>query len=157
MLTRLAAITLLTIAGCRAESDVISGTAIRDSIRVSQLRHPDSILPVGQFVPGPWRELYIFEPYTPKSAVARCLGAAHAPSTEGIESRDDIHLLIIRRQDGELVSRAVPRGSPEFDPSGASAVYSSTATFRVGRDSAQASWTITPFTGLLRRCAPEHA
>jgi hypothetical protein len=140
------------IAGCHRDAAIPDSATISASLSAAASSARDSVIVIRHAVPGSWREVYVFAPYSSDAFIARCLGAPiDARDDQGISHRDDIHLLVFRLPDSSLVRRAIAR-KPDFDPESFSRVYDTRAAFKL-RPSSDGSWlTLVPVAGLIRRC-----
>ena len=151
-------IALVAAQGCNHDSRIASGKEIRATLSELRRSRADSPLSIQEIVPGDWSRLYVFAPYTPASVISKCLGGADKPpATEGIESRDDITLLVMRFADGSRVSRAVPRGDPDFVPHTVGAAYAPAAEFGVRREPNHDWSVLVPTAEPIQQCLPAPA
>jgi hypothetical protein len=98
------------VVGCEENlagvSDVELATALQTAVR----GNPDTKVRLDAIAPGAWSTVYVFGPYTPRALIDRCMAySSIRPDVHGIESRDDIELLIFRGASGGSHSVAVPR------------------------------------------------
>jgi hypothetical protein len=143
------AVLVLALA-CSPTDHVVSSAAVRDSLAAAHGRGESEVSAV-QIAPGTWRELFIFSPYTPPEVIRRCAGGGRSVDDHGLASRDDIDLLVFRFADGQTVSRAVPRGAPDFGAAVWNARYGRTARFRVASGDATTS-SLVPLSGRIGPC-----
>ena len=146
--TRMALAALL--GGCGAgDGGPRASTRLQAAIAEQVRQGPGSRVVLAELVESSWQRVYIFGPYTPLKTLRDSLGLADDATArqqgKGIDSRDDVTLLVFWFPDGRLESVALPRAQGDFGPELVGRSYErSEARFRV-RPSPAGSWgTIGP-------------
>jgi hypothetical protein len=94
--------------------------------------------------------LFIFGPYTSIAQARHCLGAFAPDLLKGLESRDDINVIVFRMADGRLKSVAVLRAVGDFVPEAIGRSYAlEQAEFVVARS---AEWSVLAPVGDVPTC-----
>jgi hypothetical protein len=102
-------------------------------------RGPGSRVSLAAIVPTATR-IFIFGPYTALEDARRCMGSSAPDVLRGLESRDDVNVLVFQISDGQLRSVAVSRAAGDFSPDAVGRVYAPhEAEFVVQRS---AEWSV---------------
>ena len=94
-------------------------------------------------------------PYTTPARIERCLGSpVPAHLSRGIESRDDVNLLVFTYAGSAPQSVVLPRSAGDFGPEAVDQVYARTEATFVVRTVPTGSWgELVPARDLTLRCS----
>jgi len=144
----------LALAGCRAAVGHVSAQRLEAGLATAQRRGAGTRVALGDVAGSGWQQVYVFGPYTPAAAVARCLGREAGAETQGIESRDDATLLVFQFPGGRVQGVAVRRSAGDFAPEALRRAYSPEQAVFVVRRPPTGSWgDLAPAGGLTNRCS----
>jgi len=128
------------------------GPSTRDVERLlaaAKQKGPGTRVSLAQVAPEATR-LFIFGPYTSIAQARHCLGPFAPDLLKGLESRDDINVIVFRMADGRLKSVAVLRAFGDFVPEAIGRSYAlEQAEFVVGRS---AEWSVLAPVGDVPTC-----
>lgn len=143
---------MLILGGC--SSPRVDAKALADSLAQALAEGPGAEVRLEDAVPSDWRVVTIVGPYTSPEALRRCLGNnGSRVRTYGIESRDDVVLLVFTFPDGEHQSVAVPRSAADFGPEAVDRRYDRAQARFAVRVPTEGSWgRLAPANGILGRC-----
>jgi hypothetical protein len=109
---------------------------------------------VDSVLPGDWQSLYVFGPYTPAAAIERCIGMR--VGDHGLESRDDVHLIVLQMAPDHVASFTIPLRSANFD-SGVTGVRYDRPVSLVACGSGRSSRRFTAANGDSHPCPSDAA
>jgi hypothetical protein len=110
---------------------------------------------LASIVTSDWTQVGVFGPYTRLEALKRCIGGRSGSRlTRGIDSRDDVTLLVFTFPDGSHESVAVARAIAIFGPEASGNLYTKPqARFSVGRTPTGRRGYLMPASGISKRCS----
>lgn len=120
--------TMLALLACRP-----STRSVEDHLKAGKARGSGTRVSLSPVAAGATR-IYVFGPYTTMAQARRCMGSAAPNVLRGLESRDDVNVVVLRLPDGERKSVAVSRVARDFGPDAVERSYAaSEAEFIVQR------------------------
>ena len=117
----IAAALLASTLACGGRADAHTRAATLETALANRVRQgPGTEVALAELTAFDWRSVHVVAPYTPLATLRDSLGladlAAAARLSQGIESRDDVTLLVFRDGAGRLESVAIPRETADFGP-----------------------------------------
>lgn len=143
----------ILLGGCA--SPRVNTEALTDSLAQALAAGPGAEVRLDDVVPSDWRAVTLAGPYTSPESLRRCLGAdGSRVRTHGIESRDDVVLLVFTFPDGAHESVAVSRSAADFGPEAVGRRYDRAQARFTVRVPADGSWgRLAPTSGITERCS----
>lgn len=148
----LASLTIL-LGGCA--SPRVDPEVLRDSLAQALASGPGAEVRLEDAVSSGWRVVTLVGPYTSPESLLCCLGTDRSRvRTYGIESRDDVMLLVFAFPDGAHESVAVSRSAADFSPEAVGNRYDRTQARFAVRVPTDGSWgRLVPASGITERCS----
>jgi hypothetical protein len=100
--------------------DLRHADVARAAVAAAVRQGPGTEVRLADLTPFSWQRVYLFGPYTPLAILRDSLGLRTASDAaqlgRGIESRDDVTLLVFRFEHGPPASMVLPRDPADFGP-----------------------------------------
>jgi hypothetical protein len=151
----LALLLLLLASACSSGERVPRAAEIQAALRAEVERGPGKLVSMDSIVRSEWSHMYVFGPYTPEFLIADCLGVRSVSGlSRGIESRDDVNLLIFAYPEARHRSVAVSRSGADFAPEAVSTRYTREQARFITRRPPPRSWGHLTPAGVATACTP---
>ena len=146
------ALLLVIAAGCASPRVDVDG--LERGFRSALAAGEGTEVALDELVRAEWSTVALFGPYTPRELIHRCLDlGAGVLDPHGIESRDDVVLLVFRFAEGDHESVAITRDAADFGPEAVGSQYDQLAARFVVRAPPAGSWgRLAPASGITWRC-----
>ena len=144
---------LLLVSACSFGERVPPAAEIQAVLKAEVERGPGKLVSMDSIVRSGWSHMYVFGPYTPESLVADCLGIRSVSDLgRGIESRDDVNLLVFAYPEASHRSVAVSRSGADFAPEAVSTRYTREQARFIMRRPPPRSWGHLTPAGAATAC-----
>ena len=132
----------------------VDATRLEDGIAAAVARQQDGEVVLAELVTSDWTQVGVFGPYARLAILDRCIGGGStARLTRGIDSRDDVTLLVFTFPDGSHESATVPLATAIFAPETDGKIYARPqARFRVTQGETGHWSHLVPASGVTRSC-----
>ena len=145
---------LLISLSCGGREGAFTPSPIQAEFERSMLGTPGIVISIDSLGPRNWSTMYLFGPYTAAEVIRRCLNATGGFSTHGIESRDDIYVLMFRSAEGRISSMTLDRGRFTLASETVGREYPrGTASFTSHHSATSGRVELVPAGGLTRSCS----
>lgn len=132
---------MLALLACRP-----STRSVEDHLKAGKARGSGTRVSLAPVAAGATR-IFVFGPYTTMAQARRCMGSTAPDVLRGLESRDDVNVVVFQLPDGELKSVAVSRVAGDFGPDAVGRSYAASEAEFIVQQSG--SWSqLVPTTAI---------
>jgi hypothetical protein len=133
--------------GCASRGEGIrQPSAVRAAVSARVALGPGTEVRLADLTPFWWRRVYVFGPYTPLATIRDSLRLSSEAAAErvarGIQSRDDVDLLVFRFAHTAPQSMELPRQGGGFGPEVVGRGYGAEEAVFVVREPPPGSWGV---------------
>lgn len=143
------------LVGCGGGPPSPKADHLAAALELVRRQGPGATIRLDSVAAGPWQRVFVFGPYTTPGRIERCLGGPMPTDLgRGIESRDDVNLLVFAYAASAPQSVALPRSAGDFGPEAVDQVYAREEATFVVRAVPAGSWgELVPARNLTERCS----